>query len=91
MKVFLLQHVSHLARHEFVGHRDEWGELLLEEDMGDSVTLLGCYSTQTRAEDRIKRAKLLPGFRDEPDCFIIDEHEVDMDEWTEGFVLVDTE
>jgi hypothetical protein len=40
------------------------------------------------AEQRIARARDLPGFRDEPDCFVIDGYELDRDEWLEGYVTV---
>ena len=28
----------------------------------------------------------MPGFRDEPDCFLIDRYAIDEDRWPEGFV-----
>jgi hypothetical protein len=49
---------------------------------------IGVYSTRALAEAAQKRATLLPGFRDAPKGFTIDSHEVDRDEWREGFVTV---
>ena len=86
MNVYLLYHVSHLGRADGV-HRDD-GELRIDEQAGDDVKLLGCYSTAERASDRTDRARLLPGFANEPDCFMVDRHEVDTDSWSVGFVVV---
>ena len=47
--------------------------------------LLGIYSSRERAMSRIERAKTNPGFRDYPDAFLIEECEVDRDEWRQGF------
>ena len=61
------------------------GEVHVDERDGDGVKLLGVYSTRTKAADRMASARLLPGFADEPECFIIDEHTLDHDAWAEGF------
>lgn len=82
-----------------VGHQNEAGDngstvhvdqdrVFIDEQDGDDVKLLGIYSTREQAEERIKRARLLPGFRDEPECFLFDGYELDEDTWTEGFVRV---
>ncbi|MBL1108847.1 hypothetical protein JK361_30410 [Streptomyces sp. 5-8] len=87
MTVYLLWHI---------GHQNEAGDdgttlhvdgqtVYVDEQDGDDVKLLGVYSTPEKARERMHRARLLPGFADEPDCFVIDEHAVDEDEWTEGF------
>ncbi|MFF1547075.1 hypothetical protein [Streptomyces sp. NPDC058291] len=88
MIVHLLWHVAH---HNEAGengaalHRD--GETVhLDEQDGDDVKLLGVYSTPERAEERMRRARLLPGFADEPDCFVVDAHTLDEDEWTGGYL-----
>lgn len=54
-----------------------------EEENGK---LLGVYSSRERAEQRILQANELPGFRDWPDGYIIDDYGVDDDKWREGFV-----
>jgi hypothetical protein len=88
--VFLLYHVHHryLAEDGTVLHRDESGDLTWNEDYGDDVKLLGVYSTEERARERIGRARSLPGFRDEPDCFHVDRYEVDRDTWETGYATL---
>ena len=86
MDVFLLHHVSHASNSDGV-HRED-GEVRIDEQAGDEVMLLGCYSTEEGANERITRARLLPGFADEPECFTINRHEVDRDAWTEGYVVI---
>jgi hypothetical protein len=90
MEVFLLWHVRHAQWRDGrpTTHRDESGELVWDEEDGDDLKLLGVYSSKTQAEDRIQQARMLPGFRDEPDCFYINCHTVDQDEWNEGFVSI---
>ncbi|SIM88017.1 DUF7336 domain-containing protein [Micromonospora cremea] len=90
MEVFLLWHVRHARWLDGrpTPHRDEVGELTWDEEDGDDLKILGVYSSQARAEDRIQRARELPGFRDEPDCFYINGCTVDQDEWNEGFVSI---
>jgi hypothetical protein len=86
MDVFLLYHISHTGNADGVHRQD--GEVRIDEQTGDDVKLLGCYSTEERAKERIGRARLLPGFADEPECFTIGRSEVDRDEWPEGYVVV---
>jgi hypothetical protein len=85
--VFLLWHISHGVYFDGTPthHRDETGELLIDEQEGDEPKLLGVYSTRALAEDRIRRCADVPGFRSEPDCFDISPFTVDADEWPEGF------
>lgn len=64
------------------------GSLHIDEQDGDDVKLLGIYSTREKAEERRRRAALLPGFGDEPDCFVIVPYRLDDDAWTEGFERV---
>lgn len=87
MTVPLLWHIGH--RNEAgVGrtalHVDGGGVFISERD-GDDAALLGVYSSHAEAEERIRRARLLPGFADEPECFVIDDDTLDEDEWTDGF------
>lgn len=54
---------------------------------GDEETkLIGVYSSERKAQEAVVRARLLPGFRDTPDDFSIDEYAIDKDHWTEGFI-----
>lgn len=86
--VYLLWHVSHALRDEpCPQHLDGDGDPLCDEQAGDDVKLLGVYSSEAAALARVESARLLPGFRDEPDCFQIVPYTVDRHEWTEGFVI----
>ncbi|GAA4572121.1 hypothetical protein GCM10023176_34360 [Micromonospora coerulea] len=90
MEVFLLWHVRHARWLDGrpTTHRDDAGELVWDEEDGDDLKILGLYSSEARAEDRIERARKLPGFRAEPDCFYISHYTVDQDEWNDGFVSI---
>ena len=89
VEVFLLWHVRHARNLDgSVEHVDEDGELSWDEEDGDDVKLLGVYSTDDRARERIERAKATPGFSDEPDCFVVDRYVVDEDTWAEGFFTI---
>jgi len=50
------------------------------------VKVIGIYSTEDLAEAAIGRARVLPGFIDQPDCFTIERYDVDKDHWPRGFV-----
>lgn len=43
----------------------------------DDASLIGVYSTEANAKAAIERSKKLPGFRDYPDSFEINEQIVD--------------
>jgi hypothetical protein len=88
VKVYPLWHISHqneAGPNDEAIHLDDGGVFIDEQD-GDDVKLLGIYSSGAAAEERMRRARLLPGFADEPDCFQIGEYDLDEDHWTEGFV-----
>ncbi|MDH6624006.1 hypothetical protein M2271_001803 [Streptomyces sp. LBL] len=90
MIVYPLWHVGHQNEAGDDGstvHADESGVFCDEAD-GDDVKLLGIYSTLERVEERVRQARLLPGFSEEPECFSFDACELDEDYWTEGFVRV---
>ena len=90
MIVYPLWHVGHqneAGNKQSTVHVDEGGVFVDEQD-GDDVKLLGIYSTRERAEERMERARLLPGFQDEPECFVLEGYELDEDTWTEGFVRI---
>ncbi|MDQ1236450.1 hypothetical protein QE450_003948 [Paenibacillus sp. SORGH_AS306] len=48
--------------------------------------IIGIYSSREIAEFTIIKYKKLPGFKDYPYEFFIDEYELDEDNWEEGFV-----
>ena len=85
--VFLLWHVHHRAEEDgeirhFADPDDYWSD----EESGDDVKRVGIYSSRELAQERMAHARVLPGFRDEPDCFYIEEAALDEDEWTTGYV-----
>lgn len=57
----------------------------LSETGAKETKLIGVYSSKTKAEAAIGRLSKQPGFKDFPDCFHIDEYEIDQDNWCEGF------
>ncbi|NPV90893.1 MAG: hypothetical protein HPY50_08980 [Firmicutes bacterium] len=60
-----------------------------EVDDNENVKLIGVYSTKDNAEAAVEKLKPLPGFKDYPDCFCIDEYEIDKDHWTEDFISLE--
>ena len=57
------------------------------ENGEDNEKLLGVYSSRELAEKKIEnKYKKLPGFCEEGGEFIIDEYEIDQDNWEEGYV-----
>ncbi|WP_086828671.1 hypothetical protein [Allokutzneria sp. NRRL B-24872] len=89
MEVVLLWHVRHARNLDgSIDHVDDEGELALDEEEGDDLKLLGVYSSERRAQERIERARELPGFADEPDCFFTSSCVVDEDQWADGFFTV---
>jgi hypothetical protein len=50
----------------------------------ENAKLIGVYSTRLMAEAAQQRARLLPGFRELPDAFMIDDYLLDRDHWQEG-------
>jgi hypothetical protein len=53
----------------------------------DDCSLIGVYSTRANAEAAIERARLLPGFKDYPEFFIIDPYKLNEDHWTSGLTF----
>jgi hypothetical protein len=87
MNVQLVWHIHHFELPQGVSHRDESGVVInLVED--EDVKIIGIYSSGAAADRAIARARLLEGFREEPDCFIVNEFTVDKDKWTDGFATV---
>jgi hypothetical protein len=90
MTVYLLYHVGHQNKAGAGGTtlHVEGESVYCDEQDGDDVKLLGVYSSLAKAQERMRRARLLPGFADEPECFIISADVLDKDEWTTGFVRI---
>lgn len=68
-------------------------------DGTDDVKFVGVYRTRGTAQAAVERLNGLPGFCDHPDLvdptscndrngFYIDEYQVDIDHWTEGYVTI---
>jgi hypothetical protein len=55
----------------------------------DNGRYIGAYSTLAAATEAEERAKLLPGFKDFPHGFTIDEYQLDQDHWTGGFTTIE--
>ena len=51
----------------------------------EETKFIGAFSTLKKAEKIVKKYKKLPGFKDYQDKFFIDEYEMDVSEWREGF------
>ncbi|WP_323101809.1 hypothetical protein [Intrasporangium sp. YIM S08009] len=87
MDVFLVWHVRHARNLDGspTEHRDEAGELAYDEEF-DDLKIIGVYEDEAAAEAAIARTRQLPGFKDEPDCFMVDGYALGEDHWTEGFV-----
>jgi hypothetical protein len=58
------------------------------DDGTEDVKLIGVYSSQDNAQAAIERLRQVPGFSEAPDGFHLDEYQVDMDHWVEGYVTV---
>jgi hypothetical protein len=67
-----------------------WHTHLLDPDdvETEDVKLLGLYSTEQKAFDRIEQSKTAPGFSEYPEGFLVDPYELDEDQWVEGFATV---
>ena len=52
----------------------------------DRVKVIGIYTSRQLAEAALERARVLPGFRDEPEGFTIEQYDIDQDHWPRGFV-----
>lgn len=86
MDAYLVFHIHHLLtdEHGDISHIDEDGEISVDENE-DDVKIIGIFSSQDKANTAINQLKGKPGFRDEPNCFMIDKYEVDEIKWEEGY------
>lgn len=92
MDVYLVDHIHHARNLDGspIEHRDDDGELILDDGY-DDFKIIGIYSSLEAAHDGINRARKLPGFQDEPDCFGIDAYTLDEDNWDDGFTTLQDE
>ena len=57
-------------------------------DQEEDSKLIGVYDSRAAADRARERVGKQPGFADHPGGFIVDEYEIGVDHWTEGFVTV---
>lgn len=57
-----------------------------EEDGYDETKFIGVYSSEQTAKAAVDRLRLQNGFKDRPNDFHIEEYELDVDHWREGYV-----
>ena len=55
------------------------------DDGGEDVKFIGVYRTEESATFAVQRLSNEPGFREHTDGFTLDEYELDLDHWTDGF------
>ncbi|MYW32518.1 hypothetical protein [Streptomyces sp. SID2119] len=79
MIVYLLVHRHHLSLDPGSTVPDfmEDGEPVFRDDSEVGFKVLGLHSTRLRAEERIGRARTLPGFAEAPDGFSVHEYALD--------------
>jgi hypothetical protein len=53
----------------------------------DSELLLGVYSSEAAAKAAVQRLRGKPGFVAYPEGFQIHPYELDVDHWTDGFII----
>jgi hypothetical protein len=83
MDVFMVWHIHHF---ELPAGIDDREVINLDDD--EDLKVIGIYSSESQAEAAIARTRLLKGFRDEPDCFVVSGYTLDVDKWTDGYVTV---
>lgn len=89
MIVYLLQHIHHGIESvpDSVVHRDESGDVSYDEDI-DDFKINGIFSSMDAVAAARNQLKDAPGFRDEPECFIVGEYTTDEVQWSDGFVTL---
>ncbi|WP_329202886.1 hypothetical protein [Streptomyces sp. NBC_01435] len=85
--VYLLVHRHHISLDpdDVASDFMEGGEPLFWDDSEDDFKVLGLYSSRQLAEERIERARSLPGFRRSPEGFFLHEYTVGEAHWPHGF------
>ena len=61
-----------------------WHTHILDDE--EDSKLIGVYSSQELAEEKIVEYRSVEGFKNNPDDFEIASYQLDQDFWTEGFV-----
>jgi hypothetical protein len=86
---YLLQHIHHgiNSEPEDVVHRSEGGDVIYDEDL-DDFKIIGIFSSMDAVAAARNQLKEAPGFRDEPECFIVSGYTMDDVNWTDGYVTL---
>jgi hypothetical protein len=58
-----------------------------ERDNAEDSKLIGAYATERDAGAAKQRLSDKPGFTDTPSGFMMERYEINVDHWTEGFVI----
>ena len=53
----------------------------------EPVKFIGAYASRWEAVEALRRLMSQPGFRETPDGFAIDEHELGEEGWEEGYFI----
>jgi homoserine kinase type II len=53
----------------------------------ENIKFIGVFSSMSAADAAVQRLTSLPGFREFPDGFYIDDYVVDELQWKEGFLI----
>lgn len=54
--------------------------------LNDDIKLIGVYSSEKIAMEKITVYKKIPGFCDDKEGFEVSKYQIDRDHWTEGFI-----
>jgi hypothetical protein len=86
---YLLQHIHHgiNSEPEDVVHLDDFGDVSYDEDL-DEFKVIGIFSSMDAVSAARTQLKEAPGFRDEPECFLVDEYTLDEVNWADGYVTL---
>ena len=87
MLAYAVWHIHHMNLAADESHLGPEGNVDFDE-CRDDMKLIGIYSSERLAKEAISRTQVRRGFSEEPRCFLVQEHVVDEDNWTDGFVTV---
>ncbi len=62
----------------------------VRDNKEDTSKIVGIYSDRLEADSAVRRMLNKPGFKDNPRGFYIDEYELNEDNWTEGFGIINS-
>lgn len=75
------KHLLRIMKSVFLVHHS------YELDGCDETKLIGVYSSEEIAKQTVEKFKLYKGFKEKPDCFSVDEYELDADNWVGGYSI----